>query len=166
VKPTRARRNILIAAGMTIVFAAGACHLVSELPGMAQTKLCTGWNGWASPNLSPSAQGMGMRLILRILGTWLIGLALVLLVVDGTKSLGANELVYTSLAELWMQVHPASLDAVAGFFESRFFADLLDAALKAVLDYPAFAVFGLPGIMLALAGRAPRRERFLRQDQI
>lgn len=107
-----------------------------------------------------------MRLILRIAGTWLIGLALVLLVVDGTKSLGANDLVYTSLAELWMQVHPPSLGAVGGYFESRFFADLLDAALKAVLDYPAFAVFGLPGIVLALVGRAPRRDRFLRQDQI
>lgn len=107
-----------------------------------------------------------MRLILRIAGTWLIGLALVLLVVDGTRSLAANGLVFTSLAELWVQVHPPSLDTVESFFESRFFAALLDAALKAVLDYPAFAVFGLPGIVLALAGRAPRRERFLRQDQI
>lgn len=107
-----------------------------------------------------------MRLILRIAGTWLIGLALVLLVVDGTKSLGANALVFTSLADLWTVVHPPSLDAVEEFFETRFFAQLLDAALKAVLDYPAFAVFGLPGIVLALAGRKPRRERYLRADQI
>ena len=107
-----------------------------------------------------------MRLILRIAGTWLIGLALVLLVVDGTKSLGANMLVFTSLADLWTSVHPPSLAAAEGFFESRFFAQLLDAALKAVLDYPAFAVFGVLGILLALLGRAPRRERFLRADQI
>ncbi|KQX38278.1 hypothetical protein ASD04_11770 [Devosia sp. Root436] len=107
-----------------------------------------------------------MRLVLRITGTWLIGLALVLLVIDGTKSLGANGLVYTSLADLWTQIHPPSLAAVAAFFESRFFADLLDAALKAVLDYPAFAVFGVPGIVLALLGRKPRRERYLRADQI
>lgn len=107
-----------------------------------------------------------MRLILRVLGTWLIGLALVLLVIDGTKSLGANALVFTSLADLWMQVHPPSLDAVRSFFGSRFFADLLDAALTAVLEYPAFAVFGVPGIVLALLGRKPQRERFLRHDQI
>jgi len=107
-----------------------------------------------------------MRLILRIAGTWLIGLALILLVVDGTRSLGANALVFTSLADLWTSVHPPSLLAVEEFFETRFFAQLLDAALKAVLDYPAFAVFGLPGIVLALLGRAPRRERFLRADQI
>ena len=107
-----------------------------------------------------------MRLILRIAGTWLIGLALVLLVVDGTKSLGANALVFTSLSELWMQFHPPSLVAVQSFFESRFFAALLDAALKATLTYPAFAVIGIPGIVLALAGRKPRRERYLRADQI
>jgi hypothetical protein len=107
-----------------------------------------------------------MRLVLRIAGTWLIGLALVLLVIDGTKSLGANTLIYTSLADLWTRVHPPSMAAVETFFESRFFADLLDAALQAMLAYPAFAVFGIVGIVLALAGRKPRRERYLRADQI
>jgi prepilin signal peptidase PulO-like enzyme (type II secretory pathway) len=107
-----------------------------------------------------------MRLILRFVGTWLIALALVLLVIDGTKSLGANALVLTSLADLWTQLHPDSLVSVQSFFDSRFFEDLLDATLAALLGYPAFAVIGLPGIILALLGRKPRRERFLRQDQI
>jgi hypothetical protein len=107
-----------------------------------------------------------MRLILRVAGTWLIGLALVLLVIDGTRSLGSNVIVFTSLAELWTQLHPPSLVAVETFFETRFFAALLDAALKALLEYPAFAVVGVPGIVLALAGRKPRRERYLRADQI
>lgn len=107
-----------------------------------------------------------MRLILRVAGTWLIGLALVLFIIDGTKSLGANALVYTSLAALWSQFHEPSMEAVAGFFESRYFAEFLGAALQAVLNYPAFAVFGAAGIALALAGRARRRDRFLRHDQI
>lgn len=107
-----------------------------------------------------------MRLVLRIAGTWLIGLALVLVVIDGTRSLGANQLVFTSLADLWTRVHPPSLASVEGFFETRFFAQLLDVALKTVLDYPAFAVFGIPGVVLALVGRKPRRERYLRADQI
>ena len=107
-----------------------------------------------------------MRLILRVIGTWLIGLALVLLVIDGTKSLAANVVKFTALSDLWTQVNAASLEAVRVFFESRFFADLLDAAFAALLGYPAFAVFAAPGIVLALAGRKPRRERFLRQEQI
>ena len=107
-----------------------------------------------------------MRLILRFAGTWLIGLALVLLVIDGTRSLGANALVFTSLADLWTQVHSASLEGVRSFFGSRFFANLLEAALTAILGYPAFAVFGVPGVIVALLGRKPRSERYLRQDQI
>ena len=107
-----------------------------------------------------------MRLILRILGTWLIGLALIFLVMDGTKSLAANTLVFTSLGQAWTQLHPDSLAAVNGFLESRFFADLLSVTLTALLTYPAFAVLGVPGIVLALMGRRPRRERFLRQEQI
>jgi hypothetical protein len=107
-----------------------------------------------------------MRLVLRVAGTWLIGLALVLLVIDGTKSLAANMVVTTSLAELWMQVSAGSLESVRAFFASRFFADLLDAAFRAVLGYPAFAVFVVPGIVLALLGRTPKRVRYLRADQI
>ena len=107
-----------------------------------------------------------MRLIVRALGTWLIGLALVLLVIDGTKSLGANGLVLTSLADLWTGLHAESLAGVAGFVQSRLLGDLLAAGLAALLRYPAFAVFGVPGVVLALLGRAKQRDRFLRQDQI
>ncbi len=107
-----------------------------------------------------------MRLVFRIAGTWLIGLALVLLVIDGTKSLAANEIIFASLAQAWTQIHAPSLEAVEGFFASRYFAQLLDSAMKALLSYPAFAVLGVPGVVLALMGRRPRRERFLRQEQI
>lgn len=107
-----------------------------------------------------------MRLILRVLGTWMIALAVVLLVVDGTKSLGANDIVLTSLGALWMQISQPSLDAVHAFFASRFFADLLDSGFDRLLSYPAFAVFGVPGIVLALLGRTPQRVRYVQQDQI
>lgn len=106
-----------------------------------------------------------MRLVLRILGTWLIGLALIFLVVDGTKSLAADEIVLTSLGAVWTQLHAPSLEAVSSFLDSRFFAALLGVLLQNILTYPAFAVLGVPGIILALAGRRPRRERFLRQEQ-
>jgi hypothetical protein len=107
-----------------------------------------------------------MRLILRIAGTWLIGLALVLLVIDGTRSLAANVLMFASLDSLWRQLHPDSLAATQGFFGSRMFADLLEVALAQILALPAFAVFGVPGVLLALLGRKPRHDRFVREDQI
>jgi hypothetical protein len=104
-----------------------------------------------------------MRLVLRIAGTWLLGLAVVLLVIDGTRSLGANRLVLSSLEATWNSVNPASLLIVRGFFEGL---GLPDGVMTALLSYPAFAVVGVPGILLAVLGRVRRRERYIQQDQI
>lgn len=106
-----------------------------------------------------------MRLILRIAGTWLVGLALVLAVIDGTKSLGADALVLTSLEQAWTNISPASLVNVQTFLGGRYFADFLDGVMAVLLGYPAFAVIGVPGFVLALLGRAPRRDRYIEQDQ-
>lgn len=107
-----------------------------------------------------------MRLVLRIIGTWLVGLALIFIVIDGTRSLAANAISITPIAQTWMGLHPQSIDLVRAFFASRLFAPLLDQAFTAFLDFPTFAVLGVPGILLALAGRTRSRRRYLRQDQI
>jgi len=106
-----------------------------------------------------------MRLVLRILGTWFIGMAAVLLVIDGTKSLAANAIVTTSLGDTWNAVSAQSLVAVKGFIDSRFFGAVLEPLLTALLACPGFAVFGIPGIAMAIAGRARPVRRFIRQDQ-
>lgn len=107
-----------------------------------------------------------MRLILRIVGTGLIGLAFVLLVVDGTKSLAANGMVFTTLGDAWNDLHSASLADVPVLLDGWLLGELFDQVLNGMLAWPAFAVAGIPGFALLLAGRVPQRERFLRQDQI
>lgn len=107
-----------------------------------------------------------MRLILRILGTWLIGLALILLVIDGTKSLGASVLLLTSLETLWTNLQAQSLMEVTAFVNGRMFAPLLKGVFAAVLGFPAFAVFGAPGIVLAILGRSRKRIVYVTQDQL
>ncbi len=107
-----------------------------------------------------------MRLLLRVLGTLLIACAVILLIIDGTKSLGANALVFTSLSDSWTQIHPDSLAAVKQFLETRFFGPLLETIVTAILSFPGWAVIGVPGILLAWAGRSRRERVFLRQDQI
>ncbi|KKB06981.1 hypothetical protein VE25_20240 [Devosia geojensis] len=107
-----------------------------------------------------------MRLVLRVVGTWLIGLAIVLIVIDGTKSLAANGLVMTPFGETWSTLHAASLEAVRDFLATRFFSNLLDAVFAAILTYPAFAVVGVPGIMLALMGRKPRQYQFVETERV
>ncbi|MEO8756907.1 MAG: hypothetical protein ABI398_04030 [Devosia sp.] len=107
-----------------------------------------------------------MRLLLRVLGTLLIGFAVVLLIIDGTKSLGANAIVVTSLGDTWTQLHPNSLAGLKGFFETRLFGPLLETMIGALLSFPGWAVIGVPGLLLAWAGRSRRERIFLRQDQI
>lgn len=106
-----------------------------------------------------------MRLILRIVGTWLVALAFILLIIDGTRSLAANDLVITSLGDTWTGLHAASLEQVRAFFSTRFFGPLLDGTLTMLLTFPGWAVLAVPGAVLAWLGRSKRSRVFVRQDQ-
>lgn len=107
-----------------------------------------------------------MRAVLRLIGTWIIGLGLIMLIIDGTKSLASKSITWTSLETIWTQLNPSTLEATFSFFESRYFSELLQSGLLALLSYPAFAVFGILGIVLTLLGRRPRRERYLQPEYI
>src|SRR5690606_2823586 len=110
--------------------------------------------------------GLIMRLILRLLGTWLVGIALILLIIDGTKSLGANDVIMTSLGETWTMLHAESLERFRQFLATRFFGPLLEVVVSTVLTFPAWLVLGVPGIFIAWLGRSRRVRVFVRQDQL
>lgn len=107
-----------------------------------------------------------MRLVVRIVGTWLIALATILLVIDGTKSLGASHLVTTSLLDSWSTLNPSSLETVRQFLTSRFFGAILQPLFDWLIEQPGFAVLGVPGIMLVLAGRPRHTRRYVTTDSI
>jgi len=107
-----------------------------------------------------------MRLILRLLGTWLVGIALILIIIDGTKSLGANDIVMTSLGDTWTLLHADSLARFREFLATRFFGPVLDVVVSTVLTFPAWLVLGVPGIFIAWLGRSRRVRVFVRQDQL
>jgi hypothetical protein len=111
------------------------------------------------------AEPLCMRLILRIVGTWLVGVAVILIVIDGTRSLAASRLVTSTLGETWGVVSAGSLDGLRGFIDTRFFGPVLDPLLTALLGYPGFLVLGIPGILLIIAGRPKSASPFVRQDQ-
>jgi hypothetical protein len=107
-----------------------------------------------------------MRLILRILGTWLLGVALILLIVDGTRSLGANTLIFTSFGDAWTWVNAASLAATRDFLTTRFFGPVLEPTIDTLLTFPSWAVLAVPGAILAWMGRSRRTRMFVQHDQI
>lgn len=107
-----------------------------------------------------------MRLILRILGTWLLGVALILLIIDGTRSLGASALLFTSFGDAWTWLNVDSLTATRAFLTSRFFGPVLEPAIGALLTFPSWAVLAVPGVLLAWMGRSRRTRMFVQHDQI
>jgi hypothetical protein len=107
-----------------------------------------------------------MRLLLRIVGTTLLAAALILFILDGTRSLGENALVVTSLGSSWQMVHADSLEQLRAFLATRFFGPLLESLVNAVLGCPGWAVLAVPGALLAWLGRSKRTRMFVKQDQI
>ncbi len=106
-----------------------------------------------------------MRLLLRLLGTWLLGIALILLIIDGTRSLAASGMVITPLGETWNQLHAASLAETQNFLSSRFFGPILEPVVNGLLGIAGWIVFAVPGGLFAWMGRTRRARVFVKQDQ-
>lgn len=92
-------------------------------------------------------------------------MALILIVIDGTKSLAANGLVFTSMGETWTSINAQSLSAVEDFVSTRFFGPVLDPVIAGLVALPGWLVLAVPGVILAMAGRSRRARVFVRQDQ-
>jgi hypothetical protein len=106
-----------------------------------------------------------MRLILRVIGTWLLGIALILVIIDGTRSLAASALIVTSLADTWSWIHLDSLEAARTFLATRFFGPVLGPIVDTLLTLPGWLVLGVPGALIAWMGRTRRARVFVKQDQ-
>ncbi len=81
-------------------------------------------------------------------------MALVLLIIDGTRSMAANALMITSLADDWAMVHPASLAGLKQVIYASPVKFIWEPLLQPVLNWPGWAVLGLGGIVLAFLGRS------------
>ena len=97
--------------------------------------------------------------ILRALGMLILLLAVVAIVVDGTKSLAASELIITSLGEQWFKLHAPSLSISQAAIERHVHPFLWDPVITALLRWPTWALLGVLGFVLYLFGRRKSRVR-------
>ena len=98
-----------------------------------------------------------MKFVARVFGTWMIALSVILLVVDGTKSLAADAPVLTSLAALWQSLSIESWTALQEL-EATYLAPVSAEWLaNAVLSVPAWALAGVLGLIALFLGRKRRR---------
>jgi hypothetical protein len=97
---------------------------------------------------------LNMRYIVRLLGTWFLGLAVVLLIIDGTKSLAANAIVVSSLEETWSLVHFSSLLWFENMVRTSALEGLWAPVVVPVLGWPGWVIFGVLGVVFAFFGRS------------
>jgi hypothetical protein len=98
-------------------------------------------------------------LLLRIVGVWLLLLAMVAAVIDATKSLaGGGDWVTTPTLQQWASLSPETLAAARAAVETNVGSFFWDPVLTEILNTPTWALFGVLGILLYWLGRrrAPR----------
>ena len=96
-----------------------------------------------------------LMFVFRLIGLLLITLALMALGADVLKSLEAGAIEIRSLASLWSLVHEASYAGFTGWVSST--VPAAANLLTTVLSYPAWAVLGVIGIVIAGLIRLFRR---------
>lgn len=105
------------------------------------------------PPRAPLEPLIMIRFLLRSLGLLCLAAAFVLVVYDGTKSIAANGLHFTSVRMLWELVNSASLAKVQPLISPYAHGFLWDPVMLAVLAAPSWCLFGVLGIVLILLGR-------------
>ncbi len=94
-----------------------------------------------------------IRFLFRLFGLMCLATAFLLLVYDGTKSIAASHLYFTSVRTLWELVNAASLAKVKPLVLPYAGGVLWDPVTLAILAAPAWSLFGVLGILLMLLGR-------------
>jgi len=97
------------------------------------------------------------KALLRLLSMVLLAVAVIMAVVDATRSIAAGAPVMTPLRSAWMAVSPQSYAGFEAWAGENLPALVWDPALLWLLSLPGFAIFAALWLLAALAGR--RRAR-------
>src|SRR5688500_6920599 len=98
-----------------------------------------------------------LRLLFRLLAMLALAVAVIMAVLDATRTVAAEQLVLTTLAESWMTVSPDTLETARGFVQDRMHPLFWDPVVVQLLGLPGFLVFGALALLLYAIGRRPQR---------
>jgi hypothetical protein len=98
-----------------------------------------------------------LRFLARTLGLVVFAASFIALVADGIRSLASKAPVTTPLGESLAAGLPDLLPAARAMVETRLHPYLWDPVIATVLGWPTFAVGGVAGVILMLAGARRRR---------
>ncbi|WEX09316.1 hypothetical protein [Chelativorans sp. AA-79] len=98
-----------------------------------------------------------MRFIFRLLALFALAVAVVMAVVDATRTIAAGAWIFTPLGESWRENFPETLVAIQHFLKAHHVPFLWDPAITSILLLPGWLVFALIAFLFHAAGR--RRHR-------
>ena len=98
-----------------------------------------------------------IRFMFRILATFALSVAVIMAVLDATRSIAADEIVLTALSESWRLVSPQSYAAAEAVTREALGPFAWDMVALTLLSAPGFAVFLLLSLLFYLIGRRPER---------
>jgi len=94
-----------------------------------------------------------IRFLFRFIGMICLALAFILVIYDGTKSIAANNLYFTSVRTLWELINAGSLQKLKPLIEPYAGGILWDPAMLGILAAPSWSILGGFGILLLMFGR-------------
>ena len=97
-----------------------------------------------------------IRFVFRLLATILLALAVILAVLDATRSVAMSRLVLTPLGESWKALSPATLESVQTALEARW-PPLWDIVGVWLLSIPGSILFAVLALLLYAVGHRPTR---------
>ena len=86
-----------------------------------------------------------------------LAVAVIMTVLDATRSIAASALVTTPLATSWMAVSQDTLSATQAFVTEKIGPFAWDPVLVQILALPGFVVFAVLAFLLYAVGRRPER---------
>ena len=102
-----------------------------------------------------------VRLIFSFIGLWTCALALLALVLDGVRSIAANEIVMKSLGATWFEIDNESLNLAQAMIQRNVHPLLWDPVMQWILTVPAWLIAAIIGLFFIWLGRK-RRPKVIR----
>lgn len=100
------------------------------------------------------------RLIFRILALFALAVAVVMAVIDATRSIAASALVVTPLGESWYSVSPDTLNLAQALIQRYTFPVIWDPVIIYILNLPGWLVFAVLALLFHAIGYRRKRHAF------
>ena len=100
-----------------------------------------------------------IRFLFRLLSMLALSVAVIMAVLDATRSIASSALIMTPLATSWAAVSPDTLTAARAAVETRLHPSIWDLLIAPIIGLPGFAVFAALAFLFFAVGKRPERAR-------